>query len=164
MTPSAVRVDPLLPLALPAPPPLRLLLSSITSCGIYVLTGFSDSFLLLSLFFCFHTMDLPVMLMRMEVALLAYSKSPPWFWAAANNPTRDYCTAGWRDSRAPVGASACCHPREATQRTTIHSRSEWPPRQLSRAAWKAPTWDTKWLSCPSPILTSPGALLYTQAK
>lgn len=42
-------------------------------------------------------------------------KSPPWFWAATNNPTRDYCTAGWRDSRAPVWASACCHPREATQ-------------------------------------------------
>ena len=64
-------------------------------------------------------------------------KSPPWFWAATNNPTRDYCTSGWRDSRAPVGASACCHPREATPRTSIDSQPEWghhanSPRQLER--------------------------------
>ncbi len=84
-------------------------------------------------------------------------KSPPWLWAATNNPTRDYCTAGWRDSRAPVWASACCHPREATLQPSIHSQPSWGRHRNSGAAWKAPTRDTEWLSCPSPIFTSHSA-------
>lgn len=35
--------------------------------------------------------------------VVSHLKSPPWFWAATNNPTRDYCTAGWRTAGHQFG-------------------------------------------------------------